>query len=105
MLSFLISKLILKAYALDTGVEIPGHSGTTYSDYKEYIGAIYKFALVAGFSLATLMLIYAGYKYLTSQGNQTQITDAKDIMYGAIIGFVILLLANFVLKFLGYPTI
>ena len=96
----IINKITIKAYAVGTGVEIPGY-GTTNHDYKTYICAIYKYSLIVGTSLAVLMIIFAGYKYLTSQGNQTQIADAKEIVVGAIIGFTLLVMVRFVLTWLG----
>lgn len=84
---------------VDVGVEIPGH-GTHFAGYNSYVSAILDFATKIGFALASLMIIYAGIKYLTSQGNQTAINDAKEILIGAIIGFVLLLLVDVVLKIL-----
>jgi len=90
--------------AANVGVSIPGTSGNSFT-YNSYVSAILKYSIRLGFALATLMLIYAGIKYLTSQGNQTQINDAKEIMFGAIIGFAILLLVNVILGFLGINTV
>lgn len=90
------------AYAVSVGVEIPGTTGTSFT-YKTYMSAILKFSLRIGFALAVLMIVYAGIKYLTSQGNQTQINDAKEILLGAIIGFTMLILISVILSFLGIP--
>ena len=105
----ILNKIIEKAYAVDpapieTGVNIPG-SATTSHTYETYICAIYNYSLMVGASLAVLMLIFAGYKYLTSQGNQTPIADAKEIITGTIIGFTLLVMIRFVLTWLGgdYP--
>ena len=87
------------AFAVDVGVSVAGKS--SFKGYNEYINYVLKYAVRLGFVLAILMLIYAGIKYMTSQGNQTQINDAKEIMLGAIIGFVMLLLVNVILGFLG----
>ena len=90
--------------AANVGVEIPGTKGNSFT-YNSYVSAILKYSIRLGFALATVMLIYAGIKYLTSQGNQTQINDAKEIMIGAIIGFAILLLVNVILGFLGINAV
>jgi len=95
---FLLSARL--AFAVEVGVKIPGTDKTSFT-FNSYISAILKYSIRLGFALAVLMLIYAGIKYLTSQGNQTAINDAKEIMLGAIIGFVMLLLIEAILIFLG----
>lgn len=87
---------------LNVGVGIPGSSGP-YT-YNTYVRAIYNFSLELGFSLAVLMIIYAGYKYLTSAGNQQAVNDAKEILLGALLGFALLFLVRFILSWLGLPN-
>lgn len=89
-----------KIYAVQTGVGIP-NSGTTNYTFSSYIAAIYKYSIVVGTSLAVIMLIYAGIKYISSGGNQTAINDAKDIVTNTILGYIILLLIYFILNALG----
>lgn len=95
----IINNLIPKAYAVSVGVEIPGRSGNDYT-YSTYMSAIFSYAIKIGFALAVLMTIYAGYKYMMSQGNQTQISEAKEIFIGAVIGYVMLLLIELILNVL-----
>ena len=92
-----------RVFAVDVGVESPGH-GTSFADFSAYIFAVFSFALKLGAILTTLMVIYAGYKYMTSQGNPTGINEAKDIMIGSITGFAMLLLVYFILNILGLPN-
>ena len=47
--------------------------------------------------LAALMLIYAGYIYLTSQGNPEALTRAKDIIIGVVTGIVLLFIIKLIL--------
>ena len=89
-------------YAVDVGVQVEGRNN--FKGYNDYINTILKYSIRLGFALAVLMLIYAGIRYMTSQGNQTTINDAKEIMFGAIIGFVMLLLVEMILVFLGVKT-
>jgi hypothetical protein len=44
------------------------------------------------------MLIWAGYLYMTSQGNQDNITSAKDIITGVVLGLLLLFTAEILLK-------
>lgn len=48
-------------------------------------------------SVAVLALIYAGYLYMTSQGEQENITTAKDIITGVILGIILLFTAQILL--------
>lgn len=84
---------------VQTGVSV--NNQNSFAGYNSYVSAILKYSIRLGFALAALMLIYAGIKYLISQGNQTQINDSKEIILGAILGFAILLLVNVILGFLG----
>ena len=94
---FLLSTKV--AFAVDVGVKVGGKS--SFAGFNAYVNAVLKYSLQLGGALGTLMLIYAGIKYLTSQGNQTQISDAKEVALGAIIGVVMLFLVNAILRFLG----
>ena len=51
---------------------------------------MFTFALV--FSIITVLL--AAYKFLTSSGNETTITEARNMLFYAAIGIVIALIAN-----------
>lgn len=90
-----------KAYAVSVGVNLPSDPNKTDYTFKCYLVTLYRYSLTIGFSLSMLMIIFAGIKYLTSQGNQNQINDAKDIVTGTLLGFAILVLIKVILHFLG----
>ena len=52
---------------------------------------------------ATLMIVYAGIKMVTSSGNEEQITSAKTILKWAVVGIVVTGLAFVILK--GLDTV
>lgn len=89
--------------AVKIGVPIPGTSCTADSDVDlpEYIGCIYEFATYLAISLAILMIIWGGYRYITSQGNPDALGEAKEIIWGAIIGLLVLMLAYLILSQIG----
>lgn len=62
----------------------------TSGTVPEYISRLFQLFVPIIGSLAILMAIYAGYLYMTSQGNQEQISRAKDIILGVIFGVVLL---------------
>lgn len=49
--------------------------------------------------VAVLMIIYGGFKYITSGGDSGNITTAKNTILYAIIGLVIVALAQFIVRF------
>ena len=57
----------------------------------QYISGIYYFALYAGAILAVVVIMGAGFVWLTSQGNQSTIGRAKEYISNALIGILILL--------------
>lgn len=98
-------QLIATAYAEDATVKVGlCIGGKCDFSYGGYVHAIYGFALTLGGTLTALMIIYAGYVYMTSQGDNTKINTAKDIFMGTLLGFVLLLTLGMVLDFLGLPT-
>lgn len=44
-------------------------------------------------AIAVIMIIVAGYFYITSVGDAAKVKRAKDIILGAVIGLVVVLLA------------
>ena len=87
-----------------TGLGIPGH-GEDFDGYSDWISAVYDFSIKLGGILTVLMLIYAGYKYMTSQGNPSAINEAKEILFGSLSGFAMLLLVYFILDFLNLTNV
>lgn len=99
----LATKFAAAASGNGVTVGVPVNGNTNFAGFNSYVSAILKYSIRLGFALAVLMIIYSGIKYMTSQGNQTQINDAKEIIMGAIIGFAMLLLIDVILRFLGVP--
>jgi hypothetical protein len=66
----------------------------SFSTWGDYLGAVYRFAEYIGFALATLMIVYAGIMYVTSQGDSGKISTAKEYVIGALVGMALLYLVN-----------
>ncbi|MEM6997296.1 MAG: pilin [Patescibacteria group bacterium] len=49
--------------------------------------------------VAVIMIIYAGFKYITSGGDQAGVKAAKDTILYAIIGLVVVALAQTIVRF------
>lgn len=71
------------------------------SNLSEYVNLILKWAYPVIGGLAVLMLIYAGYIYMTSQGSPEAIGRAKDIIIGVAIGILLLFTIGIILGTLG----
>ncbi len=89
-----------------TGIDDDGNivAKTNYKSFMEYMGTLFSFALKLGAALTALMIIYAGYKYLTSQGNTSATGEAKEIIIGSLSGFAMLLLIYLLLNVMGFET-
>lgn len=62
------------------------------------------FSLVVGI-VAVIMIIIGGLKYITSGGDSGNVTGAKNTILYAVIGLVVVALAQFIVKFvLGKAT-
>lgn len=53
-------------------------------------------------SVALLVFIIAGYIYMTSQGEQSKVTLAKELIIGAITGILLLFLINVLKNQIGF---
>ncbi len=95
-----IDLLVQRANAVQVGVDpAGGTSGGSY-DWGTYISAILKFSQEVGATLVVLLVIYAGFVYVTSRGDSARLTAAKDRIVGALLGYIILLLASTIYAFL-----
>ncbi|MFA6534618.1 MAG: pilin, partial [Patescibacteria group bacterium] len=82
-------------------------SGNQYYEIPwiaEAISSLYKFGVSAAAILAVIMIIVGGFIWLTSAGNQTQITEAKGYIFGAAIGLLIAL-GSYVLLYTINPEL
>ncbi len=61
------------------------------------------FSVVVGI-VAVIMIIYGGFKYITSGGDSNNITGAKNTILYAIIGLIIVALAQFIVRFVLSKT-
>ncbi|MBI4458119.1 hypothetical protein HY633_04105 [Candidatus Uhrbacteria bacterium] len=74
--------------------------GLTTTDIREVIGNIISVFLgLLGLVMVVLML-YAGFLYMTSQGNEEQVSKAKAIIRNAVIGLIIIVLAFAITRFI-----
>jgi len=67
------------------------------STFTNYLVSFYNWSIRAIAILSVIMIMIAGFKWVTSAGNAPAISQAKDQMISAIIGLILALGANFIL--------
>lgn len=70
-----------------------GFFGDPEINLPQFIGNIIKFALTLVGSLFLLLIIYAGFQWMTAAGNTEQVKKAAQTMRNSVIGLVIIVLA------------
>lgn len=71
---------------------------TTETLLPDYIKYIFNLSLLIIGIIVFISLLFGGFLYLTSFGNPTNLSNAKDRMFGAIIGLVLLLTSWLILN-------
>jgi hypothetical protein len=74
-------------------------------DLKAKVQELYNNAVRIAFPIAVVILIFAGYMYITSAGNPETLGMAKNLIFGVISGLVVLLLAGLILETIGQTAI
>ena len=62
-----------------------------YSTFSEFAAAVTKTAVQVLMPFIVIAFIYSGFLFVSAQGNDTKLTDAKNILWYSIIGTFILL--------------
>jgi len=76
--------------------------GFSTTDPRQTVAKIIKVALGFLGSIAVVLVVIAGFKWMTAGGNEDKIAESKKLMTAAAVGLVIILLAfaitNFVIN-------
>lgn len=85
------------------GAQFKGSGDCSGLDAESRVNSIMRLAInllsvIAGFA-AVIMIILAGFKYITSEGDAGNISSAKTALLYAIIGIVVVALAQFIVRF------
>jgi len=81
----------------------PTSAGSGQSATKLVTSVINVLSLLVG-AVAVIMLIFGGFRYVTSGGKQESVTSAKNTIIYAIIGLVIVALAQIIVQFVLNKT-
>jgi len=81
------------------------------SDGESSVSGLYKlaadvvniFSVIVGI-IAVIMIIFGGFKYITSGGDSGNVSGAKNTLIYAIVGLIIVALAQFIVRFVLNTT-
>ncbi|HNW55900.1 MAG TPA: hypothetical protein PKN62_02380 [bacterium] len=74
-------------------------NGFSQTDPRQTVAKIIKIALGFLGSIAVILVVIAGFKWMTAGGNEDKIAESKKLMTAAAIGLVIILLAFAITNF------
>lgn len=72
-----------------------------YNNFADYFNDLVGLATDAAIGFATLIIIYAGYSYVSSQGEAGKVSQAKELVAGSLTGLAILFLIRLILPTLN----
>ena len=99
--SSLISALLLSFFLTNNiAVAVEITNPLAYDTFEKIVGAISRFLFNIGLALAPVMLIIAGFMYVTSAGDPKRVETAKKLVLYTLIGLAIILLASGLIKVL-----
>lgn len=88
------------AHAVTISASIPGQAtpANAGSSPGAMVNNFYQFAIFIGGLLAFAVIVYAGVKYMASAGNPSGQSDAKEWIWSALLGLLLLAGAYMVLN-------
>lgn len=86
--------------SVGTGNGCPGGNNAEGTDRINNIitTVVNIFSAIVGI-VSVIMIIYGGFKYITSGGDSSKVTEAKNTIIYAVIGLVVVALAQFIVQF------
>jgi len=79
-------------------IDIPSFFGFDTSSPQAWINSIYRYGISLVALLALAGLIYGGFRYLTSAGNEEAVTSGKQAIFAALTGLGLMLFSHMILK-------
>lgn len=100
-----LSTLPMVAHAQGGLSGVPPPTGTAQGDLAQVILRLINYVLAIVGVVALAYLVYGGFMYITSAGNEDKIETAKGILVNAVVGIVVIgvaaALVNFVIRGVG----
>lgn len=83
----------------DLGFQYATELGLGTRDVRETIGSIIRAFMGLLGIIAVLLILYGGFKWMTAQGNEEAVNEAKKIIISGVIGLIIILSAYAIASF------
>ena len=87
--------------AIDLNLEYPeimGFDLNVHQDLNQIVAWFYYFIVSIGGLAAFVMLVWGGFTWLTSAGSPARIADARDKIYSAFLGLLLILASYLILQ-------
>ena len=96
---FALTAMPVLAATLDTGINYGTATGLGTKDIREGVMSIVNVLLGFLGILAIIIILWGGFRWLTSGGNEEKVGEAKKIITAGIIGLVIIFTAYAIATF------
>lgn len=96
---FALTAMPVLATSLDTGINYGTATGLGTKDIREGVMSIVNVLLGFLGILAIIIILWGGFRWLTSGGNEEKVGEAKKIITSGIIGLVIIFTAYAIATF------
>ena len=104
--SFLVSFILLFmlvspsiVFGQDIGLEYGRETGLANRDVRSVVVSIINVSLSLLGTVSVCLILYAGFKWMTSMGNDSEIESAKKILTASVIGLLVILSAYAITQF------
>lgn len=100
VIGFLVLPFLSLAVSIDTGLDTTGKgAGLVETDVSVFVGNIIKAVLALLGVIVLIFMVYGGYLWMMSGGNDQMVKKSKDILINAVIGLIIVLAAYAITTF------
>jgi hypothetical protein len=82
----------------------PGEDGAPGKTLEGTVGSIINIITIVVGIIALIMILIGGFRYVTSGGDASKVSSAKNTIIYAIIGLVVVALAQFIVKYVLRTT-
>ncbi len=93
-LLFLLFFAIMVNVTMAQGITIPNPLGSGGKDIPTLIGTIATWLLGIGTTIATIIVLWSAFLFMTSGGSSARVTQARQTLLYAVIGLAVLILAD-----------
>jgi len=98
-LGVIFTLTVLPVLALETGIDYGTYTGLGTKDIREGVMSVINVLLGFLGILAIIIILWGGFRWMTSAGNEEKVGEAKKIITAGIIGLVIIFTAYAIASF------